>query len=1144
MNPFNSLTGNQSTSDPRVQQSGHDNTGGGAAQNQKSGGNTSHNVIPIRGTASDQSPNSRYLDQGVDLETLPIPIARFPGTKMVPPDREVVCSGWLEFIEEVMPDPAPIFQTKKRVPYFIAGTLKEAELVNEKLREERLKNGRSTIGKQRSSRHIDSLGPAVFLDDDVDVFAREPALYALGAAAAIYSSFSYGFSKGEAPHPARGGRVVILLNRQITPSEYGPIWDAINHLSGGGFDEHGRSPSLCYGQHARRGDQAPYRRLIIDGAALNADMLIELGHSLRPEHPKASPNQKTGSGHKRTLVEEIERARLMGTVRSPDDYGEWVSGAAAFKRAFSDDIEAAFQCYDVWSACSSKYDGSEATRRKFDQVPTNYDGPAEPVTLDMLHWRARRRAEMVIGALYSPAAKWQKAAAFADMGTDSLAAGIPVPKGAEAIPPNTLKAEDGIAALDYLHYCWSEKVCQQLMAGQVIPEADLKEARRRSEQRREKIDLAGRTLLKWEGKNLAADTESLANTIIALNPKLYRVDQVLVRISCPASDPATAARVRKMHSYKGRAGDLSDPARHAGERLAPILPSDAEALREIIADHVATKRRINDGTKTNPIWREEIASFAFKTSAALHVGPDAGVLKDLLKRRLVTQVPEILGVITAPVMPELPSSTKPGELTKAGSDRIITSPGFDAGSGLYLSPLGTIIEVPEAPLQADVKAATDLMREPWVDFPFASPGGQLSPDVSFSIAIYGMMVATNRRALEVAPGIAFSSHGEGMSSGKTLAGEIICTIATGDLPAPVSLSPDFTEQGKEIITHLIQGDGSLFLDNIPTGARFDLGPLASAMTNPRYKGRLLGGNKQVQASMRTQVVANGNSLNLAGDLASRFALAQLDTGLERPEDRSAAGFKIPDLRRWVVEHRQQLVAAVHTIVRAYLQECRRCGATPTNIIDRRLVDGTRFGGQCEVLRDAFLWAFPDLPDPFLSFQASALNSSTKVEAALVLGVLDRDLTKAAGQTYAPGWASTPFIGAPSPERTKWENKFRARWSCVSPDQRKRRFQTADLATAENQAWERIRGMVRIRFGRPEVRADRARLSSSEITKELQSTPDERAIVEGAMHGKGLNPVSLGRWLKEHLVDAPIDGLVLRSTLGRANCAQFWITSRS
>ena len=373
-----------------------------------------------------------------------------------------------------------------------------------------------------------------------------------------------------------------------------------------------------------------------------------------------------------------------------------------------------------------------------------------------------------------------------------------------------------------------------------------------------------------------------------------------------------------------------------------------------------------------------------------------------------------------------------------------------------------------------------------------------------------------------------------------MAGEVICTVATGDLPAPVSLSPDFTEQGKEIITHLIQGDGSLFLDNIPTGTRFDSGPLASAMTNPRYKGRLLGGNKQIQASTRTMVVANGNSLNLAGDLASRFALARLDTGLERPEDRSGAKFKIPDLRAWIVEYRQRLVGAVHTIVRAYLQECRRCGKTPPNIVDRRHVDGTRFGGQCEVLRDAFLWAFPDLPDPFLSFQASALNSSTKAEAALVLEVLDRVMTKAAGQICAPGWASTPFIGAPSPERTRWENKFRVRWNCVPPDQRQRRYRTADLTQAENQAWERLRGLVRLRFGRPEVRAGRIRLTSSEITKELQSAQDERAIVEGAMHGKVLNPVSLGRWLKEHLVDAPINGRVLRSAQGRANCAEFWI----
>ena len=94
------------------------------------------------------------------------------------------------------------FDRKDQVPYFIAGTLKEAELKNPKLRERRLKKGQSTIGKQRSGAHIDTLGPALLMDDDGDVFRREAMLRALGAAAVIYSSYSFGFPKGEATEPA------------------------------------------------------------------------------------------------------------------------------------------------------------------------------------------------------------------------------------------------------------------------------------------------------------------------------------------------------------------------------------------------------------------------------------------------------------------------------------------------------------------------------------------------------------------------------------------------------------------------------------------------------------------------------------------------------------------------------------------------------------------------------------------------------------------------------------------------------------------------------------------------------------------------------------------------------------------------------
>ena len=226
------------------------------------------------------------------------------------------------------------------------------------------------------------------------------------------------------------------------------------------------------------------------------------------------------------------------------------------------------------------------------------------------------------------------------------------------------------------------------MAAHVIPDVALAEAGRRAEERREKIDLAGRTLHNWEGRNLAADTAALAEAIIASQPNLYRVDQTLVRISAPVSDPATAERTRKLHRYTGRPGKPGDPALHAGERLVPILASDSEALREIIAGQVAAKRRVNQGTKANPDWHEEVGSFAFKPAAKLYEEPDAGVLKDLGKRVLVAQVPEIVGVITAPVMPNLPLSTKPDDLGQPGADRIITNPGFDPLSGLRLFAAG------------------------------------------------------------------------------------------------------------------------------------------------------------------------------------------------------------------------------------------------------------------------------------------------------------------------------------------------------------------------------------------------------------------------------------------------------------------------
>ena len=98
-----------------------------------------------------------------------------------------------------------------------------------------------------------------------------------------------------------------------------------------------------------------------------------------------------------------------------------------------------------------------------------------------------------------------------------------------------------------------------------------------------------------------------------------------------------------------------------------------------------------------------------------------------------------------------------------------------------------------------------------------------------------------------------------------------------------------------------------------------------------------------------------------------------------------------------------------------------------------------------------------------------------------------------------------------------------------------------LAGEEERAWRRIRHALETRLGRPAVRSGRFRMSSSDLILELETT-GERAIFEGVLHGKSINPVSIGRWLKEHLVNAPLNGLVLRSSSERRKMAQFWIAA--
>jgi hypothetical protein len=127
---------------------------------------------------------------------------------------------------------------------------------------------------------------------------------------------------------------------------------------------------------------------------------------------------------------------------------------------------------------------------------------------------------------------------------------------------------------------------------------------------------------------------------------------------------------------------------------------------------------------------------------------------------------------------------------------LITKPGYDPVSGLFLAPIGTIVEVPATPTPEQVQAAADLLLEPWLDFSFASPGQDLEQEVSRSVAIYGMIIATNRRALDIAPGIAIDAPPEGMSSGKTLPPKPFVLLQQGKNRYQSSSAPTSTSSEK------------------------------------------------------------------------------------------------------------------------------------------------------------------------------------------------------------------------------------------------------------------------------------------------------------------------------------------------------------
>lgn len=275
------------------------------------------------------------------------------------------------------------------------------------------------------------------------------------------------------------------------------------------------------------------------------------------------------------------------------------------------------------------------------------------------------------------------------------------------------------------------------------------------------------------------------------------------------------------------------------------------------------------------------------------IAPPMDVVRDVRFLAQFPGIPSLVGIVTSPRV--RPDGT------------ILSRPGYDAGTRLYLAPDAPTVEVPESPSRDDARdAARFIVEELLGDFPFVSPVDRANA-IGFVVSIVA------RPAIAGAVPAAVFDARSGQGSGKSLLLRTLCYIACGTEPAMSAIPGDEAEWRKSITAALLRGGEVLSFDNATEP--IESGALANAITSPVFEDRILGANRRVELPVRCCWAITGNRTGFGGDMARRVFPIELDAACERPEDRD--GFRHPDLMEWVRANRLALLRALLIMARAW-----------------------------------------------------------------------------------------------------------------------------------------------------------------------------------------------------------------------------------
>ena len=266
--------------------------------------------------------------------------------------------------------------------------------------------------------------------------------------------------------------------------------------------------------------------------------------------------------------------------------------------------------------------------------------------------------------------------------------------------------------------------------------------------------------------------------------------------------------------------------------------------------------------------------------------------------------PKLVGVTESPLL--RPDGT------------ILQKPGYDLDTG-YLYKPSEGFEMPEVPLnptKEQVEDAVDLVKEVFCDFPFVDEASRAN-----TIAL--MLTPLLKTIIPKIPLAMIDATKWG--TGKSLLAEVCATISAGAYS--LTTAPlDAEEWRKKITSLLADGKPYIILDNLKRVLESE--SLAALLTSTTWTDRVLGNSQTTSITNNAVWVVTGNNVQTNGEIARRSYLVQIDAQTSAPHERDVSKFRHPDLMQWVTCNRGPILAALFTIIRAWISASRPLFDTP------------------------------------------------------------------------------------------------------------------------------------------------------------------------------------------------------------------------